>query len=499
MALAGNARAKVGDLSEPPWYRWHVKDPAERCIRFIETYCRSPKGYGHSKPIKLAEFQKEWIRSALAPGIREAVLSAPRGVGKSTLLAAMAVWGTFDKNPTGQPIVRVCASTVQQAIDAVYGVACLMIEAEPELSRRCLVLTGASNARISVAYNHGECRPIANDHKTLQGQDFTLFILDELSEQPYGVWSDATGAGGKRAQSLMAGISTPTTKMPTTSPSGDENSALWQLREIWRSGRAPSSFTYAEFAAPDDCDIHDEAMWRIAHPGIEEGYFDIDAYRNDVVTKTESWFRTYRLGQWVQGSECWLGPDGRKVWRALKSDYQLKPGADTWVGVDVGLRHDSTAVVVGQRRPDGVLHTAAKIWHPNKDQAIDVSAVMAHLRELDRTYNLIEVAYDPKLFELHGITLADEGLPMVEFPQSPMRMIPACGSLYEAIMRGEVSQDGSPDFEQQILNAMPIYGEGGFRLTKTKSRGKIDAAIALALCHDRASHPTKPLPKLVCL
>lgn len=491
MALAGNARARFDDLSEPPWYRWKTKDPAERCIRFIETYCRSPKGVGHGKPMRLAPFQKAWIRSALAPGIREAALSAPRGSGKSTLLAGMALWGTFDKNPTGQPIVRICASTVQQAIDAVYGVACLMIAAEPELASRCLVRTGASNARIDVGYNNAECKPIANDEDTLQGLDFSMFILDETSIQPYAVWNAASGAAGKRTHSLMVGISTP---CPDKS-----DSALWELRERWRGGLAPATFSYTELSAPDDCDIHDEDAWRIANPSIDEGYLDINAIRNDVAMKPESWVRIYRLGQWAEGVDCWLGPDGRKVWRALISDYQLVDGADTWLAVDVGLKRDTSAVVVGQRRPDGVLHTTVRIWNPQESGVVDVTAVMQHLRELDGRYNLVEVAYDPRHFELPATMLADEGLPMTEFPQSPERMVPACGDLYEAIMRKELSHDGAADFERHVLNAMPIWPtDKGFRLTKSKSRGHIDAAIALALCHARASHPApKKAPAFV--
>jgi phage terminase large subunit-like protein len=123
---------------------------------------------------------------------------------------------------------------------------------------------------------------------------------------------------------------------------------------------------------------------------------------------------------------------------------------------------------------------------------------MAYLRELDRTYQLVEVAFDPRHFELSATTLADEGLPMTEFPQSPERMVPACGALYEAIMRGELSHDGAADFERHILNAMPTHTDTGFRLTKSKSRGHIDAAIALALCHDRAQRPApKKAPAFV--
>lgn len=492
MAAGGNARTKFEDTSQPPWYRWRETDPAERCIRFITLYCRSPKGMGHGQPLKLAEFQKQWIRDTLAPGVRQSVMIAPRGTGKSTLLAAFACWATFDRHPTGQPLVYIMATTVQQACDSVYDVLVKMIAAEPQLSTRCIVKTAVSSAKVVVGYNDAECRPVANDFSALQGKDPTLFVADELAEQPFSSWAAAVMASGKREVSCVVGISTPGFEQ-------SEKSALWYLREKYLEGDTPRGFVLTEFSAPDDADYHDEQVWIDANPALREGYLDIEAVRDDFKMMPESYFRTYRLAQFVQGTECWLGTDGRKVWRGIKSDYQLVTGADTWVGVDVGLKRDTTAVVIGQRRPDGVLHTTAKIWKPTEKQAIDVTAVMEHLRKLNRTYNLVEIAYDPAYFDVHATSLADEGLPMVDLPQSPERMVPACGGLYESIMRGELSHDGATDYERQILNAMPTYsGEKGFRLTKSKSRGHIDAAIALALCHDRASHPApKKAPAFV--
>ncbi|TGD85135.1 hypothetical protein BayCH28_22295 [Mycolicibacterium sp. CH28] len=491
MAVGGNARTKFEDLSEPPWYRWREKDPAERCIRFVELYCRSPKGEGHNRPIRLAEFQKAWIRKIFKPGIREAVLQAPRGQGKSTLLAAIAVWAVFDRNPTGQPIVPICATTVGQAVRSVYGVVTKMIAKEPELSKRSIVHTAFSTAMVLVGYNDGECFPIANDTETLKGLDFTVFIMDEVADQPFEAWNDASGAGGKRSQSLMVGIGTPSPKK--------DDSALWELRQNHLEGNASEAFSFTELSAPDDCDITDEAMWRLANPAIDEGYLGIDALRNDVRNKPESWFRTYRLSQWVEGTDCWLGVDGRRVWRDLKSDYKMVDGADTYVGVDIGQEHDTTAVVIGQKTPDGKLHTTARIWKPTDDMSVDVSATMQHIRDLDEKYHLVKVVFDPRLFEFPAALLAAEGLPMEPFPQSIARTVPATGNLYEAIMRKEISHDGAADYERQILNAMLLYVDDGFRLAKRKSRGHIDSAIALMMAHDLYLHPPPPVYPLVCL
>lgn len=488
----GNARSRYADESEPPWYRWRERDPAERAIRFIETYLRSPKGHGYGKPLKLAPFQKEWIAEILSPGIRQAILQCPRGQGKSTLLAALAVWATFDRYEDGTPQVPVMATTVMQAKRSVYDVAVAMVRAEPQLNNRAIVYSAIGDSRFTVGYNGGVCFPISNDPDGLQGLDpGPIAVADEIGFQPIESWSSMVLASGKRSRSVIVGIGTPGLDK--------EKSALWQLRLGWLDGKRPPGFSYTEFSAPEELDPYDEATWRIACPALDAGYQSIDALRVAIDMSPLSHFEIFHLGRWVEGTDCWLGPDGRTVWGNLADDYAMVPGAPTWVGIDVGIKRDTTAVVIGQRKPDGKLHTEAKIWQPTKDQTIDLAAVMQHLRELDKLYDLQECAYDPRLFELPGQMLLDEGLPMVEFPQSLERASPAYVALYEAIVKGDISHDGNELYARQILNAIPRYNERGFLLSKNKSRGKIDAAAALAMMHDRASHPTKPLPKLVCL
>ncbi len=56
-----------------------------------------------------------------------------------------------------------------------------------------------------------------------------------------------------------------------------------------------------------------------------------------------------------------------------------------------------------------------------------------------------------------------------------------------------VVNDGDQVFAEQVLNAIPRYNERGFTLSKARSRGKIDAVIALALGLERAR--MQPPPK----
>jgi phage terminase large subunit-like protein len=66
-------------------------------------------------------------------------------------------------------------------------------------------------------------------------------------------------------------------------------------------------------------------------------------------------------------------------------------------------------------------------------------------------------------------------------------MIPACGNAYELIVNKRVVHDGSPTFVDQVLSAAQRMTDEGWRLSKGKSKRKIDAAIALVIALDRAT------------
>ena len=75
---------------------------------------------------------------------------------------------------------------------------------------------------------------------------------------------------------------------------------------------------------------------------------------------------------------------------------------------------------------------------------------------------------------------------MIEVPQSVERMTAILGSLLEGIKTGTIHHDGDEGLAMHILNAVPRFNERGFTLQKSKSRGRIDGAIALSLAVDRA-------------
>lgn len=482
----GNAAKRVASTTPGPW----KTDPAWqritkrhlRAIKFIETYCRAPKGKGHGQPMRLAPFQKRFLRAALSDGVDAAALQTPRGNGKSSFGGALATWALYDDDDTGAPQVPIVAKTITQAIRSCYGVAVSMIKAEPELARRALIYTGIAQPRVVIPSNEGEMFPIANDEETLQGLDPSLAIMDEAGFQPIGSWNALKLAAGKRDRSLILGIGT---------PGLDRDNAMYNLRNTIREGGDIPGFVFVEYGAPDGCDATDRRVWKAANPAIGAGFLRMSALELDLRLAPEGHFRIFRLGQWYDGVDSWLGANGRVIWDGLTSPYEFVDGAPTWVGVDIGLKHDSSAVVMIQRRPDedghpaDRLHMLCKLWVPRVDEPVDVTGVMQYLRDLDATYDLQAVSYDPRFFDVPAKYLDDEGLPMIEVPQSLERMTMAVGGLYAAILGGTVTHDGDEAFTTQVMNAQPRFNERGFTLAKGKSRGRIDAAVAAALALDR--------------
>lgn len=478
-----NAQHRLADTSPGPWKSWKIRTRHGRAIKFLETYCRPPKGRGHGTPLKLAGFQKEWLEEALADGVDAAVLETPRGNGKSTFGGGLGVWATYDDDETGSPQVPIVATTIGQAIRSCYGVAVSMIKSEPELLRRALIYTGVATPRVMVPFNEGELFPIANDPDGLQGLDYSFSLFDEIGFQPMESWDSLRMASGKRERSLIAGMGT---------PGLDRTNALAQLRKLVHDGTNLPGFVFREYAAPEGCAIDDRAAWRVANPALRAGFLRASALETDLGITPEAHFRIFRLGQWVEGTDAWLGADGRATWEGLVSPWDFAEGEPTWIGVDVGIKHDSTAVVAVQRRPDeeghpeGRFHAVCRLWVPTADEPVDVTNVMQHLRDLADRYDVQAISFDPRFFDVPAKMLLDEGLPVIEIPQSTDRMTAAIGELYSIIRGGSLTHDGDDAFTAQVLAAVPRFNEHGFTLAKGKSRGRIDAAIALALAVDRA-------------
>jgi phage terminase large subunit-like protein len=113
---------------------------------------------------------------------------------------------------------------------------------------------------------------------------------------------------------------------------------------------------------------------------------------------------------------------------------------------------------------------------------------------------VVDIAYDPWAFRESAEILQERGLPMVEFPQSAGRMAPASESLYELIIANPARfiHDDDLEMRSQVLAAVAAPTDrGGWRISKRKSKERIDGAVSLAMMADRAVtlRNAKPQPR----
>jgi len=345
----------------------------------------------------------------------------------------------------------------------------------------------------------GRIQVFAADDRTGDGIIPTLGLIDEPHRLPnlslYRTWS---GKLLKRDGQLG-----------TISTSGDPGSDFEETRarireqadDVTRTGSfsryVGKRIVLHEWALAPGADPEDMVAVKAANPfsGITVETLT-EKYHSPTMTMNH-WLR-FVCNRPTRDVECWLGPNGDAIWQSLLMPYKLRPGVPTYAGVDVALKHDTSAVVLIQKREDdGRFHAVSRIWTPTDDTPVDVTDVMHFLRQVRNDYALKAVSFDPRFFDVSAKMLDDEGLPMVEVPQSVERMTTIVGFAYTAIMGGQITHDDDEAFTRQVLNAVPRYNERAFTLAKSKSHGKIDAAIALSLAYDQAlRHQAKVKPDL---
>jgi phage terminase large subunit-like protein len=454
------------DLSELP------ASGGERVIAFVREFLRVPKGEGARKSFELRPWQEDIVYELFDdPRPRTALLSIPRGNGKSTLAAAVGLYGLFADEVEGAQVL--CVASDERQAKIIYNAARRMIELSPRLAERCQVFQN----KIYVPSTDSTLYTMPAEPGALQGFDPSMALVDELHVVTEDVWGAVQSAAGKRETSLTWAIST---------PSNSQESVMFKLREHGLSG-VDDSFWFREYAAPAGCEIDDEDAWAQANPALDDFLFR-DAFPATLRTLRESEFRRYRLGQWVDQVEgAWL-VEG--VWAGRIDAHPIPDGASVVLGLDGSFSQDCTAIVAVTVKEQPHVDVV-ELWEPPAgDMAyrVPVADVEDAIRDACRRWNVMEIVADPFRWTRSLQALEAEGLPVVEYPQSPQRMTPATTQLYEAIVNGQVTHSGDPRLAKHMAACAVKTDARGTRLAKEHkhSKRRIDLAIATVMAFDRA-------------
>jgi phage terminase large subunit-like protein len=453
-----------------------------RVAAFLERFVRVPKGTGAGKPFVLRPWQVTMVNRLFdEPRPRAGLISIPRGNGKSTLAAALGIYGLFGDEESS-PQVLVIASDERQA-GIVRNIARRMVEISPELAKRAHIFKDS----IRVPSCDGTFASLPADPAALHGWDPTLLIADELHVVSEQVWEAATSAAGKRERSLTLAIST---------PAASRDSLMWRLVDHART-EPDESFYFKEWAAPDGCDVRDEEAWELANPALDD-FLSRDGLRSLLGTLRPESFRRLRLGQWVEDAEAWIaGVD----WAACSQPRDVPNGTRVALGFDGSVSGDATALVgatVEERphvfvlglweRPDG---PQGADWAVPRDDVNDVVEVAF------QRYDVVGMAIDPPFWrvELEAWAQRWPGR-IVEFATGvPQRMAPAVERFYSAVRDRTLTHDGDPRLTRHVLAAVTRESTHGPTIAKDKrmSKRKIDGAVAAIIGLQQAAwHQAHP-------
>lgn len=455
------------DLSDLP------ESGGDRVVAFVEQLLPVPKGTGAKKPLVLRVWQRRIVGGLFDdPRPRQGLVSIPRGNGKSTLAAALGLYGLLGDGVEAAQVL--CVASDERQARIVFNAARRMVELNPALADRVQVFQD----KLHVPGTDSVMAPLPAEPGALQGFDPSLCVVDELHVVGEHVWEAMSLASGKRDKSLVLAIST---------PAADSESVMWKLVEHGRD-RSDPSFYFREFAAPVGCDPDDEEAWEQANPALDD-FLHRDALRATRRTSRESSFRRFRLGQWAGAEDAWL-PDG--AWDACADrSVRLEDGAQVCLGFDGSYNGDTTALVVASVADRPHLDVV-QVWErPERAHGWEVPIIEVEdtIRDACRRWNVREIACDPFRWGRSMQLLEEEGLPVVEFPQSASRMIPATQRLYEAVTTGAMTHSGDKRLAGHVANARVKTDSRGTRLAKEHkaSSRRIDLAVAMAMAFDRAS------------
>ncbi|WP_044080332.1 terminase TerL endonuclease subunit [Mycobacterium canetti] len=472
---SGN-KGKLVNAGRPLPFRPRSVVESKRFERFCIKFVRVPKGTGARGVFRPRPWQMDIAADVLDSGARTVGLMLPRGSGKTTLSAAIALYVFFCWGDGAN--VDVFAVDERQAALA-FNAARRMVELSEDLSSRCYVYAD----KLVIPLTDSTFQVMPASPAAAEGRDSVLTICDEAGVISRDLYEVVSLAAGKRERSVLVAIGTPGPRL--------DDQVLLNLRAHAAEHPEDKSLVWREYSAagfedhPVDC-VH---CWKLSNPAIDD-FLHRDALYALLPPKTrEATFRRARLCQLPIDNENSFLPAG--VWESLATGDPVPDGSDVVLALDGSYNGDTTALVVATVAT-APHFDAVKVWDPkgDPDYRVPVADVEQAIRDACKRWRVQEIAADPFRFTRTLQALEAERLPIVEFPHSPSRLTAATTDLYKACVNGQLTHSGHTTMAAHVAAAVIREDPRGMRLDKaSRSRRapKIDLLACVLMAHSRAT------------
>jgi phage terminase large subunit-like protein len=436
----------------------------------------------NGRRMDLEPFQREMLAEHFS-GAAETLILLPKKNGKSTLLAALALFHLIT-TPDAECVIG-AASRDQATI--LYDQAAGFVRRSPRLDQRVHVKRGYREIQTTREDDAGRIRVLAADVDTADGVIPTLALVDELHRHKsaglYGVFRDGLGP----RQGRMVTISTAGDSQ--TSPLGLMRTEAYSLEDFETDGRhrraRSGDGTYAmhEWALERDDDVDNLELVKEVNPASWQTLEQLRRRHDSPSMLPWQWAR-FACGIWMASELWWITGE---QWGAAAASERVMPGDRITLGFDGSRSGDSTALIACRLR-DGLLTPLAVWeapegggeWHVHSSQ---VDAVIARTYE---HYDVVRGYFDPPLWqsELEGWA-REYGQPAVTpWPTSSSRMTHAVERFRTDLIAGSVMHSNDRILSSHVMNARMREVRGGYWLAKDHDAAKIDAAVAAVLAYE---------------
>lgn len=469
---------------------------------FAEAVCRVTKdsvAAPAGELLHLRDWQKELLNHALARRVdgrfkhRVALVGMARKNGKSALAASMGL-SALTLGGNGSEIYSCAADRDQARI--VFGTAKRMVELDPELSSMFTLYRDV----IEYKDKGSVYRALSAEAYTKEGLNPSpIVIFDEVHAQPNReLWDVMSLAGGARSDSLLLGITTAGVK---TQANGQDSLAysLYQYgQKLVKGELVDPSFFFAWWEPKNpEADHRDKQLWIESNPGFAD-IVDAEDFESAVLRTPEAEFRTKRTNCFVSTATAWL-PTGS--WEALiDTERTPEQGEDVILAFDGAFSNDSTALIAWLLGGDKPHLMVVGIWERPDDAEQGWHVPVAEVEQTiidtfrNSNYQTKEIVFDPARWQRTFMVLDEQGMPVVSYPNSAERMVPATQKFYEAVVNQSFTHDGDERMARHITNCVTKQSSRGVMVAKASSKRKVDAAVAAIFGYDRATQPAEPKP-----
>jgi phage terminase large subunit-like protein len=506
------------DADDLPWKKKHLSR-AGKVIAFCQAL-RVTSGADVGKLLKLRPWQREFIEEIYAENddglrkVRTAVLSMGRKNGKTQLAAALALAHLLGPEAENRGEVYSCANDRFQAAK-IYSEMVAMIEREPVLA--CRTITSRPMKTIEDAETGSIYVALSREAKTKMGLSPSFVVYDELGQtEDRDLYDAMDSAMGARKNPMMLVIST---------QAADDLAPLSRLIDYGlriRNGEVEDPhFHLTLHAAPPDADPWCLETWKLANPALGDFRSLEDVERLAAQAKRmptqENAFRNLILNQRVAAEARFIE---RSEWKACGEMPDIPRGSKVFAALDLGSTRDLSALVLVWKDESHVFHVQPHFWLPgdvlaraNEDRvpyevwvkneyitpigvSTDPRVIAEKIGELSGIYKIQTLAFDRWRIndlkrELEAIGLH---INLVEHGQGYKDMSPAVDVLERLVVQRRMRHGNHPVLTWCAFNAVVTKDATGARkLDKSRSIGRIDGLVALAMAFSAAHILDKPI------